>query len=699
MKAINVFGLASAATSLLLLCLVQLPAMAQGVPSEAITLTNSVGLKWEFRKSDKGWALGKISLHGKEVEAQASNGMIILYNGLTKERGGDQQWLPASSARKISALAAKFSGSTQVEGVNFRFTMEIALKDNQPAATMNTSWSVDKDLKGWQVGLTYHDTFAYPWRCQFYPQTGNSSRLAVRPIIFSGVPGPLMYRPDMSMVTLFVTDIAFDYSNPITWTGNTGLYFEDQVTPPQFRVGGGLLSSKIKYSYPLQLIVSDQGQSSKAITQIARVWMAVNGFKIDKSLHVRTVKEAFDIFVDGRRSTWMWKEPAIRGDDTTGGYLVNSQGDFNFGVVSFRNAPSAYVSYRLYLATKDPLWRDRALKQMNFVLKAQSQACSNTDDPNYGVVYTAYRQGEWTTYFGGVPGWKPDTIAQTAKYLLLTYELVRKAEGEDHKEWYDAAVRMANWVMRQVNPDGGLPFVVPADRSPKPGSTLSARALVAFPEIARITGDKQYLDFATNQLEPWTRKYAEDRFYFTLVHPDIFSPDGNYDDQSIWNVIDYWLSKYDRTKDQECLERAVGDAYWALLTFCPKQLSWVKNPTQCTFDEQSGYNQYVCYNFENRMNYVIDRLFKLTKDPLWDDLDQRLIQLNLFTEVISGKNKGGFYERVSDPWLARVSVQSRDWNEEFFGIDSGGNVFVDNFCLYFFNTILDMGLVSSGTSK
>jgi hypothetical protein len=498
-----------------------------------------------------------------------------------------------------------------------------------------------------------------------------------------------MYRPDLSMATLFVTDIAFDYFNPTTWTGNTGLYFEDQVTPPQFRIGGGLLSSKIKYSYPLQLIVSDQGQSSKAITQIARVWMAVNGFKIDRSLQVRTVKEAFDIFVDGRRSTWMWREP-VGGDDTIGGYFVNNFGDNGFGIATFRTALSGYLSYRMYLATKDPLWRDRALKQMNFILKAQSQACSNPDDPNYGVVYSANKNGEWTTKFGPQPNWKPDTIAQTAKYLLWTYELVRKTEGEDHKEWYDAAVRMANWVMRQVNPDGGLPVVVPADGSPKPGSSLSARALVAFPEIARITGDKQYLDFATNQLEPWTRKYAEDRFYFTAVHPDV-APEENYDDQSIWNVIEYWLSKYDRTKDEECLERAVGDAYWALLSFCPKQLSWVKNPTQCTFDEQTGYHQYICYNYDNRMNYVIDRLFKLTKDPLWNDLDQRLIQLNLFTEITSGKNKGAFYERVSDPWLAR--------NDEFFGIESGGTIYMDNFCTPFFNSILDMGLVGSGVSK
>lgn len=683
MKTSNFVAMIVTAALLFLLDLVQLAAAPQGTPSASIALANSAGLKWEFGKFDKGWTLGRISLHGKEVEEEASNGMVILYNGGTRE----QLWLPASSAHKTGSRSATFSGSAQLEGATFRFTMEFVLQDNLPAANINASWSLDSDLRGWEVGLTYHDAFAHPWRCQIYPYAGNSSRVAVRRVTYSGVPGPLMYRPDMSMVALFVTNLAFDYFNPTTWTGNTGLYFEDQVTPPQFRVGGGLLSSRIKYSYPLQLIVSDKGQCSKAIADIAKVWITVSRYKVDTSLKVRTVNEAFDIFVDARRTTWMWKEP-LGGDDTIGGYLAENHNEY--GITTKNSALSGYLSYRLYLATKDPLWRERAFKQMNFLLKAQSQACSNPTDPNYGVVYTAYKNGKWTTVLGSRPGWQPDAAAQTARYLLSTYELVRKTEGVDHKEWYEAAVMMANWVMRQVNPDGGLPPVVPVDGSPKPGSILSSRALVAFPEIARITGQQRYLDFASNQLEYWTRKYAEDRFYFTAFHPDV-APEGNYDDQSIWNVIEYWLSKYDRTKDQECLERAVGDAYWALLSFCPKQLSWVKNPTQCTFDEQAGYHQYICYNYDNRMNYVIDRLFKLTKDRLWNDLDQRLIQLNLFTELVSGKNKGAFYERVSDPWLAR--------DDEFSGIDSGGSAYMDNFCTTFFKSILDMGLVGGAASK
>lgn len=207
MKTSNLFIVASSAAIWLLVGAGQPANAAQATSSQSITLANSAGLKWDLMKFDKGWALGEISLHGKEVEQPASHGVIILYNGGT----GEQLWLPASSALRTGTRSATLSGSTQVEGVTFRFHMDIALKENLPAATMNTSWSVDRDLKGWEVGLTYHDGFAHPWRCQIYPLAGNSASVAVRRVSYCGVPGPLMYRPDLSMVTLFVTDIGFDY--------------------------------------------------------------------------------------------------------------------------------------------------------------------------------------------------------------------------------------------------------------------------------------------------------------------------------------------------------------------------------------------------------------------------------------------------------------------------------------------------------
>src|ERR1017187_1093843 len=155
-------------------------------PLDSIVLTNQAGLSWALQNFDKGWALGTISLHGKPVEAQASNGMLILHNVIT----GEQRWIPASKAQRAGPRACKLSGGTRIDRVTFTFVMDIALRDDLPAAIMNRSWSVDKDLNGWEVSLAYHDTFAYPWRCQMYSHGGNSASLALQRGAYTGVPGP-----------------------------------------------------------------------------------------------------------------------------------------------------------------------------------------------------------------------------------------------------------------------------------------------------------------------------------------------------------------------------------------------------------------------------------------------------------------------------------------------------------------------------
>ena len=43
--------------------------------------------------------------------------------------------------------------------------------------------------------------------------------------------------------------------------------------------------------------------------------------------------------------------------------------------------------------------------------------------------------------------------------MLQLWQRVKEKEGIDRKDWYQCAVRMADWVMKQQNPDGGLPQV------------------------------------------------------------------------------------------------------------------------------------------------------------------------------------------------------------------------------------------------
>lgn len=68
----------------------------------------------------------------------------------------------------------------------------------------------------------------------------------------------------------------------------------------------------------------------------------------------------------------------------------------------------------------------------------------------------------------------------------------------------------------------------------------------------------------------------------------------------------YWLDRHDEGVPG-ALDRAVGDAYVALLMLCPKQLSWVKNPTQMAADEQPKFNQYSVYVYTHLSNFFIFR--------------------------------------------------------------------------------------------
>ena len=69
-------------------------------------------------------------------------------------------------------------------------------------------------------------------------------------------------------------------------------------------------------------------------------------------------------------------------------------------------------------------------------------------------------------------------------------------------------------------------------------------------------------------------------FYFfdfprTGQHPDLHA--GDFEPNSIWGAVEYWLGKHDRTGDVEALERAVADAnlgfmYRTFVPRCPPKL-------------------------------------------------------------------------------------------------------------------------------
>jgi hypothetical protein len=611
-----------------------------------ITLHNDTGLRWTFISLKGGYALGGTYLNDRQVETPVTSGMLFLRNIKT----GEERWLAAQSGEQVDDRTARFAGEAQVEGVPFSFQTTISLVADLPAARFETRWSVSRDLKGWEVCLAYHDRFAESWKAHMYPIAENAKFLARSPLTYVGIPSLLLYRDDWSLSLLFGIDPSFDYLNPTTWTGRTGLYFMDQVTAPQFRIGGGELLSKIQYSMPLQLVFSAAGWSLPAITDLMQKWVKLNDYKI-KPFQVRTPDEALALFLEGRRRTTMW-HPGM-------GYrLEEGDPESNFAYIG-EQPLSAYFEYLIYETTKDQEWRKRCFEQMDFMLKAQQLDSSKAD---YGAMHTAYDFGKRafdSDDRGRNVGYKPDLNAHIARYMLLTWQRVKNHEGVDRREWYQAATRAANWVVRQQNTDGGLPQLVETGTGRKSISHSAGRALPAFPIIYRITGDARYQAFAES-LEQYTRRIVEGQLRFTGHHPDL--PPDELEEASCYGIIEYWLDKFERTRQRECLDRAVADAYLAFLWACPKDLSWVKNPTVGSSAEQEHFLQYSIYCYQNRKIQCLHRLYQLTGIPLFGTLYDRITQSIFFTQVTEGDQTGAAHERIADPWLARKDYDAGDFN-------------------------------------
>jgi hypothetical protein len=217
-------------------------------------------------------------------------------------------------------------------------------------------------------------------------------------------------------------------------------------------------------------------------------------------------------------------------------------------------------------------------------------------------------------------------------------------------------------------------------------SVVSARTMVGLPLISKITGDDRYLKKAL-EAEKFMREKVENRFWYTGMHPDL--PPEDFEQDSLHAIVEYWLDKYERTHEQEALDHAIANAYYALLYWCPKQLSWVKNPTQLAHSEQQHYNQYSVYCYGNRKLQCLDRLHKYTNDPLFEQLKDRVMQNYFFTQITEGEFKGSVYEAIADPWLERM----KDSWHEVKGFETVGSPYTSELVSDLMIQLMEMGLV------
>ena len=542
-------------------------------------------------------------------------------------------------------------------------SLRVALAVGAPSAALAVSFSAATALTGWQLCVKYaHDGAQEGWRTSAYPVAGNSSDVDNMRLDYMGWPGFWLYRADASLVSFFSLALADDFSNPLSWRGATGFTSKSSaagdVIAPQYWFGGGGLAAGQVYEAGMRLMLSDAGAATRdtlaAVREIVPALLRLEDYAVQPMPPIRPAGDMLACFCNARRVTPMWRT-------TPDGSAYQLQDIANF-IYLGTTPESAYFEYQLFVATGDVLWRNRTFAQMAFWLKGQNL---NVSSRHFGAVHTVYElpNGPFdSTDRGNNVGYKIDLNAHMARYALLTWEALLAHEGVNQSAWLQAGARAAAWVARMAAAQAGagaapgsagFPQMIAAkDDAPTP-SVVSGRTMNALPVFARLL-DGTDGAFAALQAaaEGFTVAEIESQLIFSGQHPDL--PWWDFEQDSIWELVEYWLDRAE-TGAAGALERAVGDAYVALMMLCPKQLSWVNNPTQMATDEQQEYSQYTVYTYHNRKWLCLQRLAAATHDPLWQQLADRLLQLNAFTQVTDGsaQDVGGFHEAIADPWLAR----------------------------------------------
>jgi len=635
------------------------------VLADEIILENNSGVKIIASKTVDGYAFGTIYLNDKPIEKSMLNGMLLFKN----TENNKDIWFYASEAEKINNLTCRYSGEGNIDGANVRFNLTIELAENLKAFNMNYEFKVDRNIQNRQACLLFNSEFDYEWKCHMYPWAADSRFIQRDPLNWMGIPSLILYRDDLSLGMMWGIDPQSDYLNPTAWTKDFGLYFIDGQVPAQYRVGGNELKKEINYSCPMQIILTDKTDPDLMIIDLVQTWMENSKYKVEE-LKVRSNDEALNLFIHGRKNTSMWYPGQ--------GYRLEMGDPSSAFIYIGEQALSALFDYMLYELTGDSEWRQRAFEQMDFILTGQN---NNPENPLYGYIHTAFSLVDYgpagkgfNSYDrGSNPGYKVDMNVYLGRYMLQIWERVKIHEGIDRKEWHDAAINAIDWAVSQQNSDGGLPqklsfipieyrdgnewmgtaqpeFTTYQGSGEKSISATSGRALPSLWHIYQITGIEKYRRIM-REVEVYNLTSFQNKLLFNGHHPDL--PPHTLEEAGIWGICEYWLYRYEETNDKIYLQHALANAHLSLTWKCPKQLSWVENPTQLGSAEQQYFLQYSVYCYQNRQVECLNKLYEYTQDKLYAQLADRITQNVFWTQIDKGDLMGATHERIADPWLAR----------------------------------------------
>jgi hypothetical protein len=152
------------------------------------------------------------------------------------------------------------------------------------------------------------------------------------------------------------------------------------------------------------------------------------------------------------------------------------------------------------------------------------------------------------------------TISTDLRSLTLSYERERK-NGIDHPEWLRWIAEYADWLLTQQHADGSFP------RAWKPGTSevfnnspsATYAPVVLFAPLARVTGERKYMDSAIRAGDNVWRNYgAKGNYQGGAV--DASSSHLLTDKEGGMAALDAFIALYEATKQPKWLSRALSAA-------------------------------------------------------------------------------------------------------------------------------------------
>jgi len=635
-----------------------------------LTFRNDAGLELALNHNAQGYGLDHVMINGKNIGTPKRGDLFTLaFTGLRPFRHGVRlQRLDVQ--RRDEAIEIDLGGSVETEFARIDCGLSVHLPMASNAVTFRLRYQTDHDVAA-RIEFAFHGSANTPqWEANLYPWAENATSLPEQgiddgmnrhPMVpslryknqlfrYAGVPAALLRRPDRSLACLFGVAKDFEYAYPThDWRG--GVNIEMQADHPPVivtNIKGGYIHSNTEHEVPIQLVVTDHDKVYRQTHALVESWCELNAYTAEPI--------PCDQFNDERDTANFLKEQRKRTphffDDAT--YATDHHRLDRFGTYPANTGFNIYLDLYLGLKDSDPVWFERVATQVRWLERMQIREEGHVAD---GLYCPVIPKGKHPGFYQNKE-YEIEVNALGAYWLLRTAQLLNEYRDDPRlaalpgvDEIERIALRVLDAVVRYQQPDGAiLQRVTDGGQLSEP--VTPGHSLNAFDLAYRMTGDERWGQ-ALRKTERWTLTHCVDPLYFVGAHPDLQAR--QYEEGSIHNIARYFMNKHEAGGDPQDLDRVIHLLSTAFLWRCPKQMSWVDEPTQGCTSEQTHFPQFSFYSYWCMKMMTHVKAARASGIDFFEREARFLLRQGMHAVVTEGEWAGAYRERLADPWAARTT--------------------------------------------